>query len=153
MRGTLDGAVTISATTVYVTGDIRYVDSNDDILGLVGQNSVWVWNPMRSGGVAINPNGTGDRRIDAAILSVAHVFQVQNNNVGGERGDLIVNGAIAQKFRGIVYDGAGYIKVYKYDSKFKTVAPPKFLTPTSTTYGVTQYSSTARAFTNTGAPS
>lgn len=151
VRGQVDGAVTIAATTVYVTGDIRYVDSNDDVLGLVGENSVWVWNPMRST-TAINPNGTGDRRIDAAILSVNHVFQVQNKSIGGERGDLIVNGAIAQKFRGIVYDGGGYIKKYNYDAKFKSIAPPKFLTPTTTTYGVTQYASTSPAFTSTGAP-
>ncbi|GAA1522426.1 hypothetical protein BJ978_001763 [Agromyces terreus] len=151
VRGDLKGAVTISATVVYITGDLKYVPSTDSILGLVGQNSVWVWNPMRSS-TAINPYGTGNRRIDAAMISVAHVFQVQNYSVGSKRGDLIVNGAIAQKFRGIVYNGGGYDKDYNYDTRFKTIAPPKFLTPTSTTYGVTQFSSTAPAFTSTGAP-
>ncbi|GAA1941595.1 hypothetical protein [Agromyces allii] len=152
VRGQVDGAVTIAATTVYVTGDITYVDSNDDVLGLVGQNSVWVWNPMRSDDVAINPNGTGNRRIDAAILSVGHVFQAQNYAIGGRRGNLTVNGAIAQKFRGIVVENGGYIKDYHYDAKFKTIAPPKFLTPTTTTYGVTQYASTKAAYTSIGAP-
>ena len=34
-------------------------------------------------------NGTGDRKIDAAILSVGHTFQVQNYE-RGDRGTLIV---------------------------------------------------------------
>ncbi|WP_205649348.1 hypothetical protein [Agromyces sp. LHK192] len=152
VRGTVNGAITLAATNVYVTGDLRYADAADDMLGLVGQNSVWVWNPMRSS-TPINPNGTGNRRIDAAILSVAHVFQAQNYSTGGFRGDLIVTGAIAQKFRGIVTQGGnGYDKDYNYDDRFRNVAPPKFLTPTSTTYGVTQYASTAAAFRANGAP-
>jgi len=156
VEGTLKGAMTIAATNVYVTGDITYSSATDDILGLVGQNSVWVWNPMASGTsiyTAYKPAGSTARRIDAAILSVAHVFQAQNYSVGGYRGVLTVNGAIAQKFRGIVTEGGdGYDKAYNYDQRFKTIAPPKFLTPTSTTYGVTQYASTKAAYTPTGAP-
>jgi hypothetical protein len=108
---------------------------------------VFVWNPVRysSGWVAMN--GTGDRKIHAAILSVGHTFQVQNYE-RGDRGSLIVYGAIAQKYRGTVgnTNPSGYTKAYEYDSRYRFTAPPKFLTPVSTTYGVTQYASVPAAF-------
>ena len=98
-----------------------------------------------------------DRRIDAAILSVAHTFMVQNYNRGDPRGTLTVNGAIAQKFRGTVGTGSGatvstgYLKDYKYDKRFSYVAPPKFLSPTSTTYGVNVWVEIAPVFGADGA--
>ena len=39
-------------------------------------------------------------RIDAAILSLAHSFTVDNHDCGSQLGSLTVNGAIAQKYRG-----------------------------------------------------
>jgi len=160
VQGTLKGAMTIAAMNyVYVTGDILYsnkTDSSTDILGLVGSNAVWVWNPMVTttscGGWFGCSSSTGpslpkNREIDAAILSVAHTFQVQNFDVGGDRGTLTVLGAIAQKFRGTVGQGSnGYAKNYNYDTRLRNIAPPKFLAPTSTTYGVTQYAGVATAF-------
>lgn len=160
VRGDLSGQMTIAAENfVYVTGDVKYVDGNADILGLVGQNAVWVWNPMRTGTsnnrttyTALTPAG---RRIDAALLSVTHTFQVQNVGVGGSRGTLTVNGAIAQKFRGIVYksgDGyeGGYAKAYTYDQRLRYTAPPKFLSPVTTTYGVTVLQEVAGAYSSDG---
>jgi hypothetical protein len=41
---------------------------------------------------------------------------------------------------------SGYVKSYWYDSRLRAAAPPKFLAPTSTTYGVTQYSDVPPAF-------
>ncbi len=101
VKGDLKGQVTVAAENfVYATGDIKYEDDSRDMLGLVGNNAVLVWNPMNTS----NDNMLTDssRRIDAAILSVAHTFQVQNYDRGGNRGTLTINGAIAQKFRGIV---------------------------------------------------
>jgi hypothetical protein len=71
----------------------------------------------------------------------------------GDRGTLTVFGAIAQKFRGSVglASGAGYSKDYQYDTRFRSTAPPKFLTPVSTTYGVTQFATVPAAFTASGA--
>ena len=99
-----------SENYIYVTGDIAYQNANTDILGLVATNAVWVWNPMNSSNSPIF--SAKNRRIDAAILSVAHTFQVQNYSVGGNRGTLTINGAIAQKFRGPVglTGGVGYIE-------------------------------------------
>lgn len=139
VKGTLDGELTIAAENyVYVTGNTVYEDRDDDILGLIGNNAVFVWNP--SNGTVSLLAGT-NRTIDAAILSVAHTFQVQNYDRGANRGTLTVFGAIAQKFRGVVRqtNGTGthgYAKDYVYDERFHYTAPPKFLSPVNTTYGI-----------------
>ncbi|MGN6426712.1 MAG: hypothetical protein ACTHMF_07835 [Leifsonia sp.] len=151
IKGTLKGAETVYADNyVYVTGDVKYNDPNADILGLVGNNAVFVYNPMNSSNVKLLTDS--GRTIDAAILSVAHTFQVQNYNVGGSRGTLTVMGAIAQKFRGIVRNGTnGYTKNYVYDPRFRYVAPPKFLSPVSTSYGVSVMVEVKTAFAQNGA--
>lgn len=176
VKGTVDGHVTVAAENyVYVVDDIVYENSNEDILGLVGQNAVWVWNPFTSvsgysyfEGTPIHPTDGGSvhtRRIDAAILSVAHTFMVQNYDVqdrygSSERGTLTVNGAIAQKFRGTVATASGggstivsgYAKDYNYDVRFRTTAPPKFLSPSVVTYGVTMWIEVEPAFNPDGSP-
>ncbi|NCT90866.1 hypothetical protein GXB85_07885 [Cellulomonas sp. APG4] len=186
IKGVLDGHVTMAAENyIYVTGDIRYANPNEDILGLVGQNAVWVMNPVKTDNVANNVSNSyvnsylnagydcvqtsyyynrctsyellggwaAHRRIDAAILSVAHTFMVQNYDRGGSRGTLTINGAIAQKFRGTVATSGsgggistGYAKDYNYDKRLRDTAPPKFLSPAVITYGVTQWTEVDRAF-------
>jgi hypothetical protein len=151
VEGTLGGQVTLAAENyVYVTDDLVYNDKQADILGLVGQNAVLVWNPVDR--YDDNLLEDWDREIDAAILSVGHTFQVQNYDRSGSRGTLTVFGAIAQKFRGTVATTSGgsvangYAKDYQYDERYRFTAPPKFLTPVSTTYGVTQYATVPAAF-------
>jgi len=151
VQGEFKGAMTIAAENyLYVTGNLTYVDEAVDILGLVGNGAVWVWNPMTNN----TPILSTDRTIEAAILSVSHTFQVQNFDVSpASRGTLTVFGSIAQKFRGTVSRGsAGYIKDYRYDERFLYMAPPKFLSPVSSTYGVTQFAGVAAAFSANGAP-
>jgi hypothetical protein len=168
VQGTLSGQVTIAADNYgWVTGDLTYHDASSDVLGLVGQNAVWVWNPAGTTKVG-NGNTSGvttlltdsGRTIDAAIMSVSHTFQVQNYNVtatnnsalNGGRGNLTVLGAIAQEFRGTVGQSpAGYSKQYSYDTRFRNIAPPKFLQAVSTTYGVSQLAQVPAAFSSTGA--
>ncbi|WP_240792284.1 hypothetical protein [Salinibacterium sp. dk2585] len=141
------GGVTVAAENyIYITGDLTYQNDERDMLGLVGNNAVWVYNPMRySSGT---PLLGSHRRIDAAILSVSHTFAVQNYNVGGDRGVLTVRGAIAQKFRGPVGNTGpnGYDKDYRYDGRFRYMAPPKFLSPVTTTYGVNVWIEVQPAF-------
>ncbi|MFF1878187.1 hypothetical protein [Leifsonia sp. NPDC058230] len=154
VQGTVDAAITVAASHyVYVTGDLVREDPQDDILGLVGTGAVWVWNPVDSSGKSLlNNNG---RKIEAAILSVAHAFQVQNYTTGGYRGQLQVTGAIAQKFRGTVGTGngtTGYTKQYVYDPRLRNIAPPKFLSPVSTTYGVNVLVEVKTAFSPDGTP-
>lgn len=151
VEGTLGGQITLAAANyVYVTGDLTYLDKQEDILGLIGTNAVYVWNPVDDDNDALNPD-SNNREIEAAILSVAHTFQVQNYNRGA-RETLTVFGSIAQKFRGTVGQGSsGYAKHYQYDARFKDTAPPKFLSPASTTYKVTQFATVPAAFSADGA--
>lgn len=163
VKGLLDGQVTLASQNyIYVTGDLTYESQTEDILGLVGDNAVWVHkpvkctryyedrygNPTSSCQTYGNINTTKNRRIDAAILSVAHTFLVQNHDRGGDAGTLTVRGAIAQKFRGPVATtgGTGYAKNYVYDSRLKYMAPPKFLSPVSTTYGISEIVEVKTAF-------
>jgi Tfp pilus assembly protein PilX len=70
-----------------------------------------------------NPNVT----IDAAILTLAHSFFVDNYDCGGTpQGTLTVHGAIAQYFRGIVgqVNSSGYLKNYIYDNRLALIVPP-----------------------------
>ena len=167
VSGTLSGKLTIASDNyIYATGDILYKTPTSDVLGLVGNNGVLVWNPMKNvswiyyngqyvpyGGTPFSVTGT-DREIDAAILSPAHTFQVQNYDTGPARGVLTVDGAIAQNYRGPVATtlGTGYSKNYTYDPRFATVTPPYYLKPTSASFKVSSYASTpAPAFSSTGA--
>ncbi len=145
VKGTVNGQFTVASSNyVYITGDLVYNDPAVDVMGIVGNSAVWVWNPMNRWD---SPLLSKNRTIDGAILSVQHTFQVQNYSVGGDRGTLTVVGAIAQKFRGTVGRGSnGYDKDYIYDPRLFSVSPPKFLLPTSTTYGVTKYALVAPAF-------
>lgn len=161
VEGTLKGRATLTAENyVYVTGDQKYSDGGtEDMLGLVGQNAVWVYNPMNSSQKPLLNDSS--RTIHAAILSVAHTFMVQNYSIGGKRGDLNVKGAIAQKFRGPVANTEtdkwgtvsiknGYAKKYVYDERFRNTAPPKFLSPVTTTYGINTWVEVEPAFDGSG---
>jgi hypothetical protein len=173
VSGTLNGKVTVASDNyVYATGDITYKDRSNDLLGLVGNNGVFVWNPMQNQSYTYDGSmqsyktvdGTGtallpkNREIDAAILSPAHTFMVQNYNLGTPRGALTLFGSIAQNYRGTVARTrgssvvTGYAKNYAYDGRLITVPPPYYLKPTTASFKVASYASTRPAFTSTGAP-
>jgi len=187
VKGVVKGNVTVAAANyVYVTGDLTYADAAKDMLGLVGQNAVYVYNPVKSVTTVENYTDTcyywyggayrctkqrevtvsqlldrskSDRVIQAAILSVAHTFTVQNYNQdsGYTKGKLRITGAIAQKFRGPVATTSGgvlvtgYAKAYSYDARMAFMAPPKFLSPVSTSYGINQLVESKTAVTPSGA--
>lgn len=82
----------------------------------------------------INP--TKGIQIDASIQTLQHSFWVQEYNKGSGSGTLMVLGSIAQRWRGIVGQGsAGYIKLYKYDSRLKYSSPPYFPQWTNAKWG------------------
>lgn len=152
LSGAFSGAMTIAASgTVWLTGNVTYVNANTDVLGLVGQDAVEVWNPAKctsfAGTACASPallrrTGGEPFEVDAGIASNAGTFWNQNYDIGRPLGTLTVKGSIAQNWRGIVATGGGTIatgftKNYVYDSRFLTTAPPKFLQPVSTSYGVT----------------
>lgn len=174
VSGSFGGQMTLAAENfVYVTGSIVYQNgrSSDDMLGLVGQRAVSIYNPIScssgttnacstSNGSSTNLAATANIEIDAAIASNLGTFNVQNSAFGANLGTLTIYGSIAQQFRGSVrttYSGnsswsTGYAKAYSYDTRLKTSAPPKFLQPASTTYGVTTETESATAFRYDGSP-
>jgi Tfp pilus assembly protein PilX len=171
VQGTFHGALTVGAqNNLYITGDITYTDANNDILGLVGQSTVTVWNPVScsssSGGVCSTNKGSStllarsggaNVTINAAVASNGGTFQVQNYGYGAQLGTLAVLGSIAQEFRGAVgvaYGDhtTGFSKSYGYDTRLQNTAPPKFLQPVTTTYGVTTEIEVKSAYSVTGAP-
>jgi len=75
-------------------------------------------------------------QIDASIQTLQHSFWVQQYSKGTGEGTLLVLGSIAQRWRGIVGQGsAGYIKLYKYDSRLKYSSPPYFPQWTNAKWG------------------
>jgi len=155
VKGTFQGQLTIAAKNyLYVTGDLTYASTNasTNILGLASDGVTWVHNPVNASGGSML--GDRDREIDAAIISVQHSFLVQNYGRGGDRGTLTIKGSISQAYRGVVRSGSnGYVKAYTYDTRLRYLAPPKFLSPVTTSYGVTTQTEVKAAFTSTGAAS
>ncbi len=137
-----------------------------DLVGLVAGNSVEVFHPWVDTWVSTTKNGkttwawrnsptevagwptryndpsTGGLnpakgiQIDASIQTLQHSFWVQQYSKGSGAGTLLVEGSIAQRWRGIVGQGsAGYIKLYKYDSRLKYSSPPYFPQWTNAKWG------------------
>jgi Tfp pilus assembly protein PilX len=97
-----------------------------------------------------DPNGWGsfEPTIDAAILSTAHSFIVDNYACGAHLGNLHVWGSIAQFWRGPVGRGeTGYTKNYNYDERLATEQPPNFLSPSTTAWKLTRVTAPPNNFT------
>ena len=105
-------------------------------MGLVANNFVRVYHPCNN---EVSPL-MKDVRIDAAILSLAHSFTADNYDCGSKLGNLTVNGAIAQKYRGAVGQsgspGRGFTKDYNYDDRLRYRSPPYFLEPIAASWHV-----------------
>ena len=168
LRGTLKGRLTIAAdNNIDVIGSITYQSGTggSDLLGLVANNYVEIYHPVRTGSTTNcdggNVNGGCNLRIawpgaaslqatalrlptvQAAILSLAHSFRAQNytygdNNPSGVTMTITINGGIAQKYRGIItlIGSTGYAKNYNYDNRLKYQSPPRFLTPVAAAWQI-----------------
>lgn len=154
--GGYSSQLTIAAENdVVIENDI--VRSGNGLLGLVANNFVRIKHPICppgnlgcSGGTITSQtltscnggvNGTGTQsnlRIDAAILAIDHSFIVDHYNCGNSLGELEVNGAIAQKYRGPVgtTGGTGYLKDYNYDDRLRYLEPPHFFDPVEAAWHV-----------------
>jgi len=155
VSGTFHGALTIGAqNNLYVVGSISYVDSTNDILGLVGQQEVAVWNPRTSSGSLLRYSSGANVSISAAIASNGGTFTVQNYAYGPALGTLTVLGSIAQEWRGAVGTTAptGFTKSYGYDQRLKNTAPPKFLQPVTTAFSISQQVEVSAAYKWDGTP-
>ena len=130
-----------------------------DVLALVAYNFVEVNHPMTSsngnwvndslctgtspsqyapfgvvGGVTTAPTcDLQDPIIDAAMLALNHQFDAHNYDQGSALGNISINGAISEDWRGPVgtFGGSntGYVKQYTYDSRLTYLSPPDYLNP------------------------
>jgi hypothetical protein len=163
VSGTVKGQVTVAASNnVDITGNLMYVGdttgqgapNSSDLIGLVANNFVEVYHPVNSAGTNLptafpscsTPTaGPSCATIDAAILSVQHSLRVQNYRSGAALGSLTINGAFAQRFRGIIgtFSGGtlatGYAKNYRYDQRLRRMSPPKFLDPVTAAWQVSTW--------------
>jgi hypothetical protein len=135
IRGNYSADLTVAADNDIVVNG--HLDRGDDglLLGLIANNFVRVYHPVTND---CSHNAAGwlpNLRIQAAILALNHSFIVDNWACGDPTGDLSVDGAIAQKFRGPVGTGngtsitTGYRKDYEYNDRLRYREPPYFLDP------------------------
>jgi hypothetical protein len=146
VSGTYSANVTVaSENDTIINGNLLQKAQSDSMLGLVATGFVRIYHPIvnigtRDCGNNATPTGfTRVSRVDAAILSLAHSFMVDNYHCGAPEGNLTVNGAIAQAYRGVVGMGngaTGYIKDYNYDDRLKVREPPNFLDPVKTSWRI-----------------
>jgi hypothetical protein len=132
--------LTIAADNdVVINGSITRVAGNDGLLlGLIANQFVRVYHPVNG---SCSQNATGslpNLKIHAAILALTHSFLVDNWYCGASLGDLTVEGAIAQRFRGPVgtTSGTGYYKDYKYNDRLRYREPPFFLDPVQASWRI-----------------
>jgi hypothetical protein len=118
-------------------GDL--IGAGNSVLGLIATNFVRVYHRTDSSCNDVSPV-MNNVRIDAAILSLKHSFTVDNHDCGNKLGNLTVNGAIAQKYRGPVgtngSGGTGFTKDYNYDDRLRYRSPPFFLDPIAASWHV-----------------
>jgi len=150
VRGTYSGRLTIAAENDIIVDD-DLVRTGSGMLGLIANNFVRVLHPFSTqtsrSSCGSGSNGSGSQsnlRIDAAILSIQHSFIVDHYSCGDPLGNLTVNGAIAQRFRGAVGTFSqstgsavsGYSKRYSYDDRLRYISPPHFLDPVESAWHV-----------------
>jgi Tfp pilus assembly protein PilX len=129
VKGTYSTSLTLAAANdIVLTGNL---ENSTDPTGLTNPTGTATAGLVADEYVRVMHDATGnpDRTIDAAILTLAHSFFVDNYDVGtGGQGSLTVHGAIAQYFRGVVgtvgNPGTGYLKKYNYDNRLQLVLPP-----------------------------
>jgi hypothetical protein len=155
VEGNYSANVTLTAENdIVVTGDLKRTSSSSNfLLGLIATNYVRVAHPVTGCDPENTCNGMSDCTepadtqhdiaIDGVILSLTRSFIVDNWFCGSEQGDLIVKGAIAQKYHGPVGDKpahAGYQKVFTYDEQLRYRSPPHFLDPVNAQWHVRTFS-------------
>lgn len=99
--------------------------------GISGESDVSGWPTRYTDPTTGTVNPSHGIQIAGSIQTLQHSFLVQKYSVGGDAGTLLVNGSIAQRWRGIVGQGSGwsqngYTKLYRYDTRLQYSAPPYF---------------------------
>jgi Tfp pilus assembly protein PilX len=153
ISGTYDTDVTVATQNdIISTGNVVRNSGGDAMLGLIADGFVRVEHDTNNFTLSTPPGdpncnnvADGDRRIDAAILTLLHSFTVDRYYCGDPIGKLTVNGMIAQKFRGAVGKNSGgsvvhgFLKDYAYDPRLAFRSPPHFLDPVKSAWHVHRY--------------
>ena len=148
-----------AANDIVVTGDVTTDLNGPSVMGLVANNFIRVQHGVttRSGDTAgrlrqrrrnIAADDLNSLRIDAAMLALNHSFIVDNYDCGSPiTGNLTINGAIAQLFRGTVGTTSGgrsvtgYLKNYNYDDRLAVQQPPFFFDLASASWRIVRETS------------
>jgi hypothetical protein len=140
VEGQYNKSLTIGSAddiVIWPTGISR--STNQAVLGLIANDYVRI---RHFGSCSVDSSLSrqpseqrGGINITAAILTLKRSFTYDNYSCGGHIGDLNVTGSIAQAWRGTVGRGtSGFTKNYVYDYNLKALAPPHFLSPTTSTW-------------------
>ena len=146
VKGTYSTSLTLaSANNIVVSGSLlNSTDSNGATtptgaatLGLVANQYVRGYHPVSNPSSTSCSGATPNLTIDAAILTLAHSFYVDNYDCGSQ-GTLTVHGAIAQNYRGAVATTAptGYVKNYSYDDRLRYILPSYLFDLQNTSWNV-----------------
>jgi hypothetical protein len=143
VSGTYPKSMTLgSKGDILIDGDLKR--SGDVVLGLIAESFVRIKHPTFGCNGATPCAAINDVHVQAAILTLAHSFIVDNYDEGARLGTLKVDGAIAQRFRGPVgtfssstgQGVTGYTKDYNYDDRLRYRSPPYFLDPISAAWRI-----------------
>jgi len=118
IKGTLSGALTVaSMQTINITDNLVYDDINNDVLGLIANNHIYV------------PNSAPyDLEINAAMIARTGKAYC---GLSTTKGHLIIHGSLctSQLSYFASTSGKGYSdRDYYYDQKLQTNPPPHYLT-------------------------
>jgi hypothetical protein len=143
VKGEYSSDLTIAADNDVIIEDELTRSEPGLLLGLIANNFVRVYHRVTdpSAEDCANlpyPDSLENPLIQAAILALNHSFIVDNWFCGDGLGDLTVEGAIAQQYRGTVgtTGGTGYLKDYQYNDRLRYREPPYFLDPVQSSWRV-----------------
>jgi hypothetical protein len=148
VQGTLSGKLTIAASNhIYITGDITYQNPNDDMLGLIANNWIYI-NHYDQSGSDVAPNSI---TVKAAIFALNRSFGFEAFRDGPAKDTLHIEGSIAQAYRGPIgtfsaFTGqklSGYSKDYRYDDRMLYDEPPHFLPPLNAGFEIVSWEEVA----------
>lgn len=160
VKGTyLTGLTVAAADNIVITGNLQNsTDTNGQTMptgtatmGLVANQYVRVYHPVTNPSSGSCTGSTSNLTIDAAILTLAHSFFVDNYDCGAVA-TLTIHGAMAQQYRGAVAtSGTGgatatsYTKNYNYDDRLRILLPPYLFDLQDTSWQIVRETSCSTA--------
>ncbi|ROR80011.1 hypothetical protein SAMN06295974_1905 [Plantibacter flavus] len=170
VEGEFTGSMSLAAEgSAYLTGNLTNVEPMSDLLGIMAQRDIVVWNPItweRPIGCEVSgacgspiPLVGGDREISASLLSTNGGIVVQNAGAGGNQGALRIHGSVASRYAGIThitgpggYTGGYQDVVVTYNERLRSAAPPRFIRPNSAVHTLAELIEVKPAFSPDGTP-